>query len=135
MSITLRNFISVALLASALAADAADNSVTGVFSTLEFHKRSGDLAGKEIQIIYSFQGHYLVIQCASGVPNVVPLNVEGLKITFTLGEKQEDALCGLGTYEGEVRINELLLWSKGDKKHLEVLPRRESYWVKRDRAV
>src|SRR5258708_38700882 len=122
MLITLRRFISVALLASALAAAAADNSVTGVFSTLEFHKRSGDLAGKEIQIIYSFQGHYLVIQCASGVPNVVPLNVEGLKITFTLGEKQEDAFCGLGSYEGAVRSNERFLWSRGESKHLQGTP-------------
>jgi hypothetical protein len=110
-----------------------DISVTGTYTNLEYHERSGDLGGIEATIVYSFKGHYIVIACASGVPVVLPLKVDGLRIEFELKEVHEDSLCGLGARFGEVTSDSLKLWQLGGVESPTVLKRQSSYWSARDR--
>lgn len=127
--------LSLVLLVTPCSADEATSpaDVTGTFSNLEFHERSGDLAGVEATIVFSFKGHYAIIKCADGVPVVVPLKVEGPRIQYELTPSHEDSLCGLGIRYGEVDGDILRLWRAGGLDSPAVLKRQSSYWNDRSR--
>jgi hypothetical protein len=126
----------IILLASFMVVAENEISVTGTYSSLGYNNRSGDLNGMELKIVFSFEGHYGVLQCGSGVPTVVPLVVDGNKIYFKLTESNEDALCGFGSdYEGAISKRGIGIKRKGKNGSFNHLPRQESYWENRDRIL
>ena len=106
-------------------------SITGVYSTLAYHENSGDLMGMEIHVLYSYSGYFAVVQCSGGNPVIVEAKVKENKISFSLAESG-DVVCSIRKYEGIIRESDLKI--KNDGGDL-ILPRRESYWIKRDRVV
>ena len=119
----------------ALAAVATEIPVPGTYSNLAYHRRAGDLLGTEIHIVFSFQGHYATFQCASCVPVVVPLKVNGHRIEYTLNESHGDSLCGAGTRMGEVTPFGLEIWRADDPESKLKLKRQRSYWDERKRVM
>ena len=109
--------------------------VTGMYSSMSYNSASGDINGKEIKIVSTFEGLFASVHCASGVPNVVAVvpHEEGFK--FALSEAQESALCGINTFYLKPQAENLLLWAGGKQKSkAQVLPRQESYWLRRNRS-
>ena len=106
-------------------------SVTGVYSTLAYHEDSGDLMGMEIHILYSYSGYFAVVQCSGGDPVIVRAEVKENSVSFSLSES-DDEVCSIRNYKGIVRQNDLKIKKDGGDL---VLPRRDSYWIKRDRVV
>jgi hypothetical protein len=58
-----------------------------MFSDMRYSEGSGDVSGREIFIVGANDGYFAVVQIAEGVPGtpvVVPVEVDGDRITFTV---------------------------------------------------
>ena len=109
--------------------------ITGVYSTLEYHSQSGDVAGQEAMILPTFSGLKIVIYCGAGVPIAVPLIKTGNIYSFELGAKEEDALCGISKNYVKATTTHLFIWHQNSNENTATkLPRRPSYWVERNRV-
>lgn len=107
--------------------------ITGVYTDMEFHEESGDIAGSEIFLVKSRQGYFVVFQSSEGSPSrpvVVPARVDGKEIVFELPEKDGDIS---GVFRGEIykdsikgRFMNGVLNKSGSKDF--VLYKRGSYW-------
>src|SRR2546421_18097 len=76
---------AIALLFAAVSSSAVAQGppIAGTYSDLAYDQRSGDLLGTEVHIVYSFRGYFVVMQCAAGVPAVMPAKVAGDRLEFT----------------------------------------------------
>lgn len=60
---------------------------TGIFSTLEYHRESGDVTGIEIFVVNSKRGYTASVQISEGEPDapvLVPVQVNGASLSFEL---------------------------------------------------
>jgi len=72
---------------AALPAPAQQVRVTGLFSDMHYIPQAGDVLGTEVFIVVSPGGYSAVVQLAEGQPQmpvVVPVNVNGLDVSFSL---------------------------------------------------
>ena len=132
----MRALLLIALLISLpLAASAKDSSfpTTGTFSDVRCIEDEGDVLGLEVSILGGFDGYestykyYAVVQFSEGVagiPQLVPVNMEGNNISFTanyLGQF-DVKFSGAITKEGLVGS-----FAKPLDQKVE-LPRHASFW-------
>lgn len=81
-------------------------AVPGIYSSLTYHRESGDLIGMEVMLVPSREGWSAVVQIAQGAsvtPVVVSADVQGEKISFSLPENEsgyEGKFVGHLTKEG-----------------------------------
>ena len=66
--------------------------VNGVYENFKVGAGSGDLEGMRVVIFSAHDGHYAIVQIAQGgaedpTPELVQVNVTGMKITFTVGSE------------------------------------------------
>jgi hypothetical protein len=98
--------------------------VTGIYSTLRSVGGDDDLIGLEVIIVRSREGLLAFVQTADGVPGapvLVPVNVDGVSLSFTIPSTTGEPL----QFRGKVTRQGL----KGvlDDRPL-TLPRHRSYW-------
>jgi len=118
-----------------LSSSAEEVSIAGVYSSLEYHQRSGDIAGQEATILLTFMGLKIVTYCGPGVPVVVPLEKKDDVYYFELDESEEDSLCGHVENNVKSTKDHLLIWQEGsDTQKAKKLPRQPNYWVERNRV-
>lgn len=89
--------IAIVLLTIAAAATAQTRgrgatSINGVYENFKVGAGSGDLEGMRVVIFSAHDEHYAIVQIAQGgaedpVPEMVKINVTGLKIDFTVGSE------------------------------------------------
>jgi hypothetical protein len=107
------------------ASDRPSNKVTGTFSTLQnMGSEVEDLIGIEVTIVGTRSGLQAVVQTADGVPSapvVVPVNVDGMRVSFPVPSATGDLM----EFKGKVTPQGLT--GKLDGRSL-TLPRRKSYW-------
>jgi hypothetical protein len=110
--------------------------VTGFFSTLHYGRESGDLGGVEIVISQARVNnprvrelpraqYYAYVQIAEGSPQepqLVPVQVDGNRVSFTLGGSLADISPFTGSVVGDSLIGR---FTNGWQLRL---PRRCSYW-------
>ncbi|MCU1261694.1 MAG: hypothetical protein JWO80_4579 [Bryobacterales bacterium] len=79
---------------SSSGAQEREPSVTGFFTDMRYVRESGDLVGTEVWIMKAGGGrYYAAVQDAEGgprIPVVVPVEVSGSRITFTIKEHLVD---------------------------------------------
>lgn len=113
-------------------ATAADDVSVGTYSDMGYNDESGDVNGQEIQVLMVAGDYYVIHQCRMEPPVLIPAKVAGNRISFS---SADDGGTCFGEFEGQITKAGLCLWIAGDEKHAELLPRMESYWVKRVRLV
>jgi hypothetical protein len=67
--------------------------ITGLFTDMRYSAETGDLVGTEVWIVYGAGGYYATVQIAEGeprAPQVVPVEVSGSNVRFTVREKWID---------------------------------------------
>jgi hypothetical protein len=131
---TVRLFIGFAVLALFIKIwQEPHDRLTGIYSDLEYHDESGDLAGTEIFLINTKKGYYIYFQSSDGsggVPVVVPAKLNENKLTF---EIPEDVADFSGVFQGQITDRVLSgrftngVLSK-DGTNLFNLPKKNSYW-------
>jgi hypothetical protein len=116
----------VAMLVS-VASAAAPVRVMGIYSNM--HLATEDVIGVEVFIVYSRNEYQAVVQCsegAIGVPQVVPLLVSGLSVSFTVTSEQSG--CPMSSFSGVVTKSGLQGSFEGSEKYPGFLKRGRSYW-------
>ncbi len=122
---------SVSAIATAAPAGEQQPRVTGFFSDLRSHPQTGDLGGVEVFISYATVNnglesrHYAYVQIAEGSPGepqLVPVTVNGNKVSFSLSGKY----AAISPFSGAV-LGDSLIGQFTNKWQLR-LPRRSSYW-------
>jgi hypothetical protein len=125
-------FVLLLLAVSALMAQKQPR-VTGFFSNMQYAKEAGDVVGMEVWIVYARGSYWATVQVAQGEPEppvVVPVQVSGSRVTFSLREQgtkpdgtpAEDFVTEfVGTVSGTA-----LILSSGTER--EILKRGASYW-------
>jgi len=108
--------------------------ITGIYSDLYYNREGGDLLGTELFIVGAgSHGHMAFVQSwqgGTGVPVVVPIQVDGNKVTFSVPEQS----LGEGKYEGRIsRTGFDGTWhhplaSGGFAEDPIHLKRKKSYW-------
>ena len=104
--------------------------VTGFFSDMRYIPDVGDVIGTEVWIVYGGHRYYATVQVAEGAPSapvVVPVEVSGSKVRFTIkqplvsqdGKPAPDAVTN---FNGTITKAGLALDSGT------LLKRRNSYW-------
>ncbi|MHA6204907.1 hypothetical protein ACXU4B_10815 [Dyella soli] len=131
-------WVIVLLLTVALpvGAQGVTQRVTGIYSDLHYNKEGGDLLGMELLIVPSDSstkepGYTVFVQIAEGgapITAVVPLDVRGSKIEFTLPEG--DPAYGKMHFVGVMTKSAIVLHSEhgAEKGDVETLTRGKSYW-------
>jgi hypothetical protein len=118
----------VCLLFAVIGITAQDQpKVTGFFSDMHYVPQAGVL-GTEVWIVYAGNGYWATVQVASGEPNtpvVVPVDVSGSKIKFTVRISRRPNPDEVLTYTGAVTRFGLELSIAGTT---ETLSRSNSYW-------
>lgn len=111
----------------------AEPQYGGTYSDLEFHKKSGDLSGIELKIIYSEKDSYLLFQSAGGVPSVpvlMKVKIENNYFVVTIPEGTDYSgaiLHGIFTEGGiNAEFTNGPLSPSGERKFF--LERSKSYW-------
>jgi len=105
----LKALIAFTILLSCIApvtVEAASIKVTGVYSDMHLEKKSGDVLGIEIVIVYSTKGYMVTFQSSEGVPSVpitVSARISGNDIEFTLPPSEGYS----GVFKGKIGRNEL----------------------------
>jgi hypothetical protein len=66
--------------------------INGVYENFKVGAGSGDLEGMRVVIFSAHDEHYAIVQIAQGgaedpTPELVPVSVTGMKITFTVGSE------------------------------------------------
>ena len=128
-------FLIFILAAQPIVALAKDTAfpITGTFSDVRCVQEEGDVLGREISILGGFDinastyRYYAVVQFsegAAGTPQLVPVNVDGNKISFKANflSQFDVTFSGLVTKKGLVGS-----FSKPLDEKVE-LPRRSSFW-------
>lgn len=125
-------FLMLLICIAAVAVDAAGVKVTGVFSDMHLNKKTGDVLGMEIIIIYSTKGYMVIFQSSEGLPSVpitVSASVHGNNIEFALPESGGYS----GVFKGKIGRAELIgqfengqVNYKGER--IIRLKRGQSYW-------
>src|SRR6266849_10924659 len=67
--------------------------VIGFFSDMRYIADAGDVLGTEVWIVYGGQRYYATVQVAEGAPSapvVVPVEVSGWKVRFTIKQPVVD---------------------------------------------
>src|SRR5262249_55033509 len=110
-------------------AAAAEQSVTGTFSSFAYNSAGGGLLGAEIRLLTTRHGMKAVVQVAEGGPgDVAPGRVVrvGNKIHFDLpaGSDSEGRFDGVVTRQA---LKGVFVYKSGAKETLN-LPRKPSYW-------
>jgi len=80
-----------------------------VFSDLYFNAEAGDLLGVEIMIMPAPSGYIALLQHAEGAlhqPVLIPVEVRGSQISFTIPENSPSALAP-GLYSGALSLESL----------------------------
>jgi hypothetical protein len=109
---------------------AQEQRITGIYSNLYYNVEGGDLLGMELLILPSGSvpepAFSAFVQIAGGgapFSAIVPLNVSGKKIEFTL---PTGGIYDRQHFEGTLSNTELTVrWSQGTVEHLK---RGKSYW-------
>jgi hypothetical protein len=107
--------------------------LTGIYSDLQYHDKSGDIAGTEIFLINTKKGYYIYFQSSDGsggMPVVVPAKLNNNKLTFEIPENGTDFS---GFFQGEITDKVLSGRFKNgvlskDGTDLFTLPKKNSYW-------
>ncbi|MET0216320.1 MAG: hypothetical protein ABW205_00100 [Burkholderiales bacterium] len=102
----------------------SSSKVTGTFSTLQSFGEGGDLIGVEVMIVGTRDGLQAVVQTADGLPGspvVVPVEVDGMRVSFPIPSASGDLM----QFKGKVTPQSLT--GTLDGRPL-TLPRRRSYW-------
>ena len=103
------------LLCTALPSTAAPPlKLTGTYSSLRFGTE--DLTGVEVSLVIGGDSYYAIVQCAEGVPGVpevVPVQVNGAQITFRLENSKSG--CPTGLFSGSIDSNGLTGAFEGTK--------------------
>jgi hypothetical protein len=105
-------------------ASRSSGKVTGTFSTLQSFGEGGDLIGVEVMIVGTRDGLQAVVQTADGLPGspvVVPVEVDGMRVSFPIPSASGDLM----QFKGKVTPQSLT--GTLDGRPL-TLPRRRSYW-------
>jgi hypothetical protein len=126
----MRSWLYLALLlpicVSAADADAAKDTVTGIYSDLYYNQEGGDLLGMELLIVPGPSGYSAFVQIAEGgapYTAIVPIHIAGDKVSFALPPGDE---YGGIKFEGTWNKTALTIkWPAGTQ---EVLKRGRSYW-------
>ena len=116
---------AVALLTITSSAGTRGPRVTGIYSDMRYIDEAGDVVGTEVFVVYSAEGYYAVIQVAEGkpsVPTVVPMTVDGARVSFSLPGEQ-----GGGLFRGQV-TDSSLSGRFADGRAPWDLKRGKSYW-------
>jgi hypothetical protein len=122
---------AILLLASsfAVAGNATNAKMTGIFSNLAYSAQGGDMVGVEVFITSDGGAYYAIVQCGAGrlgAPILVPVNIDVPQVSFIL-PKQNEANCPDGEVKGTITTRGLR--AKIDDRDWPVyLPRRKSYW-------
>jgi len=99
---TLVLVLTMVMMAGQLHAVEKKIRVTGIYSNLYYNQEGGDLLGTEIFIVSAQEGGYFAFfqSWAGGtaVPVVVPVQVDGNKVTFAIPAPS----LGEGNYEGRI---------------------------------
>ena len=117
----------------ALPALAAEEPRTGTFSDMYYNEAGGDLLGTEVRIVYGREGHKVVFQTASGIPDdpvVVDARFTDGFLEFALQAGQWDKPAH---FRGRIvarRLMGTLTDEDGGEEKLD-LPRRAGYWDQR----
>ena len=86
----------------------AENFRPGIYSSLEYHEESGDLAGVEIYIIPAGAGYWALFQESQGepaAPVLAPAEVNGDVLTFELPDTGYGyAGCFVGKFQEDGRL-------------------------------
>lgn len=113
------------LLLFTIAAKQPNVKVTGTFSSFEYHRDSGDLAGTEVFIFYA-RNYWVLYQESEGEPGtpfLVEAKMNGDKIEFSVpandGNKRN--------FKGRI-TNKYLMGTFDGDNNLIKLPRKRSYW-------
>jgi hypothetical protein len=112
----------VAWLARPGQSEAQDGQVTGMFSDMRYSDGSGDVSGREIFIVGANDGYFAVVQIAEGMPGtpvVVPVEVDGNRIKFTMPGRIPEI------FEGRVTSSRLEGRLESGKLSIR---RSKSYW-------
>jgi len=118
---------SLALLFFAGAAHAAEPRVTGTFSSLRFGTE--DVTGVEISVVVGGKDHYVIVQCAEGVPGIPEVaiaHLEGTALSFQLAAKTNSG-CPITEFRGTISTKGLTGTFKGSDWP-GFLRRGKSYW-------
>lgn len=107
--------------------------VTGFFTDMEYIREAGDVVGTEVWIVYARGAYWATVQMAEGSPGppvVVPVDVSGSKVKFTVREPLIDqdgkpAPDAVIQFEGTVTRSGL---SGAVNSQAFNLKRRNSYW-------
>jgi hypothetical protein len=98
--------------------------ITGIYSDMAMH--DGDVIGDEAFILFTHHGYYVVFQRSEGepdVPVVVPANIHGSAVSFTL----PGAVDPRGTFRGHIVDGTLEGRFDGNEQVIH-LKRKPSYW-------
>ena len=115
----------VVLLTAAPSAQTRGPRLTGIYSDMSYIDEAGDVLGTEVFIVYSSKGYFAIIQVAEGapsVPAVVPITVDGTKVSFSLPGD-----LGGGQFRGQV-TERGLSGRFADGREPWDLKRGKSYW-------
>jgi hypothetical protein len=117
--------VAVVLLAATPSAENRGPRVTGIYSNMRYIDEAGDVLGTEVFIVYSSKGYFAIVQVAEGVPSVpavVPIKVEGSRVSLSLPLDM-----GGGQFRGQVTEGGLSGRFADDREPWE-LKRGKSYW-------
>lgn len=122
--------VTVLSLLLALPLLAEENAITGLFSTFQLSKNSGDIVGAEIHIVPNPVGYSVIVQGsegAPGFPEVLNLTVNANSVEFVIPQKSASGLPP-GKYTGTITKDRLKLEGPTDQYKNYVMPRKNSYW-------
>jgi hypothetical protein len=111
------------------AAFAGDARITGTYSSLEYHRESGDLIGLEIRVVQTHDGYKASVQVAEGGAGdivVVPFKTFNGNVSFDVpyGEGKPARFTGSVTEKG---LAGTIKYPSGTFETI-FLPRKKSYW-------
>jgi hypothetical protein len=132
MRLTLAVCVSILAIASASSAQ-EESRVTGFFSDMRHVSQARDISGTEVWIVYGGGHYWATVQLAEGapgVPTVVPVEVSGSQVRFSL---TQHALKPNGAAAEDVTLRFNGTVTKGSLTGVlgserVVLKRRQSYW-------
>jgi hypothetical protein len=131
LNVLARIFIALVCTFACIALSAAEEKMkyTGTYSSLEYHRTTGDLVGVEIRIVLTRAGYQGSVQFSDGEPGplmLVRVTFEKNAVRFEIPTSQPDA----GVFEGKVSargIRGRFTYKNGGTQDVD-LRRGRSYW-------
>jgi hypothetical protein len=102
--------------------------VTGIYSSMEYNKESGDLNGFEIFLLMAKGDYYVIFQISEGepsIPIITKAEIKGKLISFIICFENNNN--NSTKFTGKIYDNKIVGSFEGDDEKI-VLIKKKSYW-------